>query len=741
MERYDLQTLPALLGHPGPWDYFWQRLPYALPGFLTFLIGGCLAVFALSALRGRTRPVGLLVSAAVLFFTVCTLGLALALRSVVLDAGFLLMLHYCLYAVIPALLPASFALIYFTTDKAYPVAKYAAWALLPTWFFVLWELANGTAFSGRWMFYAFGNYPQGGLSLTVWGVAGAASYLFIGLPIWINVIRKIQSGTFKNSGRLNIPFVVGLNLLWILIVGNLPALLGIGVYPPAFFLFIPLLLLSYGIFRSDFLDLNDFLFQRHGVFYLMSGALALVFVGIGAAVAWGLSAGDFVGKPWHGAMVPLVSVVTTFSLGIFIGGVNPGHRTNQLGSASLFIAGFISLFVMIEFLGLDLVVSYRLRQLSWIVIAFVLSVHFRFAFAAMGKSPPSIRWFFDGASVVISLLATTPLLLAGSYAFPFAMVAAAGPLMSIQAALQAVMIGIALYYYWQVRGSLNNPLGGRVALATLLFGVLGLLSVPAALGFPVYSLGSLQFIPGLIIAHAVLRHGVIPVHRQALAITQRLSASLLVVVPVSIMFFSAWLPAGAPVAERLFYLVLVALPLFLAGYIVVFILAKPVAERLDASYLAVARERHTAEEARRELEQLNLFTRQLSASTDLDVIVDQVTRYVEDHYGFQYTVIYLMDAARHELYSYRASRENPGWTSDHKRYLSRIRYALDGEDLAAKVHWKRRPIYIPNVTASTKLTPHEKEITDTIGLRSVFMVPLMVNDEPVGQVHFVNNEP
>ena len=61
-----------------------------------------------------------------------------------------------------------------------------------------------------------------------------------------------------------------------------------------------MLLISYGIFRTNFLDINDLIFQKNGLFYILSGVLSFAFLGIATLISFNLSPPDYINS-----LVPL----------------------------------------------------------------------------------------------------------------------------------------------------------------------------------------------------------------------------------------------------------------------------------------------------------------------------------------------------------------------------------------------------------------------------------------------------
>lgn len=120
----------------------------------------------------------------------------------------------------------------------------------------IFGLSTQFDFSGKWFFYEFGKYPIAELPLKILGLFSGLNYLLVFVPVSIHYWYQHKSDF--HSKRI---LFLGLHLCGLLLISNLPSLVGYSVFPLSSFAFIPLSILCYGIFRSDFLNLNDLLFR------------------------------------------------------------------------------------------------------------------------------------------------------------------------------------------------------------------------------------------------------------------------------------------------------------------------------------------------------------------------------------------------------------------------------------------------------------------------------------------------
>lgn len=118
--------------------------------------------------------------------------------------------------------------------------------------------------------YAWGYMGQGGIAFLAFGIYAASVLLFL----IIFFIRKI--GVEKNQMiRLKLKYIIASFLIsGILSIMNYPAIVGIDLYPPGNFSFIPLSFLAYGVLRHRLLDFRG-IFQIATIWGLLSAVLTV----------------------------------------------------------------------------------------------------------------------------------------------------------------------------------------------------------------------------------------------------------------------------------------------------------------------------------------------------------------------------------------------------------------------------------------------------------------------------------
>jgi len=733
MNRYPLHTFPELSSNPGPWEYFWHQLPYAVPGFVTFLVGLVLFCGATYAFLFRNEKRFYYLNFAITCLGFGFLGLVLASRAVILDKTLLLALNSHMYPLVLLLAPGSFHLLFFITEAKYRIIH---WVALLSWMPVLlgcFGVAVGSAFTGKWLAYDFGNYPVAGFYLKPWGVFSTLLYFLVILPSSLHYIIRTE-----NKSRIKFHMLIGVNILVLLTISNLPSFLGFPLFPGANFSFIPMLLLAYGVFRSDFLNLNDLLFKKNGMFYIINILLSLSLLAFTSALAFGLSPSHHTSTNWYPwILIPLGTALTVFALGTVIGGTNPGEKINQFGAFSLYIYGFLMCANIALALGLNPLVAHRIQQLCFIVFALALSIQFRFAFLAMGQPLPRYVIFFDLSAVFFSCMSLTPYLYIGYHSYYFGNTGAGGPILTLLGFSGFIALVIILKTWWKIRKIRKNPLGDFMALYIAIGVVLLLLNLPANNGIPLYPSGNLVFIPTLILAYAVLRYGALSVHNYAFKIGQRISLMGFIIFPFFMLFYYASTAGGgAPVPERIFHTILIASPLFLLYFLLTFLLSRPITEQFDRNYSLLEIARSNSEKAHEEITRLNEFSKKINETTDLDAVLDEIFDYFDTEFNIQSIILLLVDRTKNELFTYRTSIETPPFPTEEMRsYAGNLHVPLREESgVIFKTYKRKKPLFLSKVSPSRLREGIERKIVDRLELRSFLQVPLVIQKEAIGMM-------
>ncbi len=730
--------LPTLPDHPGAAEYFWHQLPWAVPSFFTFVVGMSLAAVGLMALR-RTENRPLLITFVLFCSGFGSLGLALSFRAVILDTELLLSLNRAAYFGVVWLSPGAYMFTYYLTDRRYRSMLITGLLSTASVAFAYFGLLTGTDFTGAWFHYSFGIYPIAELPLRLWGAFASIGYLAVGVPMTIHYFRHNR----EDLRRKKFLFM-GLHFCSLLVITNLPSLAGIPIFPMSTFAFLPMLVLGYGIFRADFLNVNDLLFRQRGLFKIFAGLITFGLLGISILVAVALPPAhhlELYTRPIF--LLPLFSGVLAFALAIFLAGSNPDQKLNMLAAASLMLAGALMIVMTAFKLDLPLIVDRRIEQIFYTAFLFTPGVHLRFAYLALGRERPNAVRFVDLASAILCVVLWTPHFFSGFYEYWFGRISVAGPGLNLFGALGLIAAAAFLRSWWRGRGASANNLGGLVVLALVIGDVLILLNLPATMGVPLYPLAELQFFPAFILAYAVLKHSAIPVIGEATAIGNRVSLLILLFVPVSMIFYLLGLTETAGLPAALAHTLLVAAPLALAFYMISFIFLRPTAVKMDETVRRLGEEKRradaalqTTEEARREIEALSRFAHLINSHSELKQIFKEISKYVYENFGIPAAWLFLPDETEECLVSFRAYSYQR--VPDHMyQQIKDLRIPLGPEGGIAHVVWNRKKtLYLPHIKKFE--FEFDRKLIEMTGATSFLNVPLIVNDRSVAIIFFSN---
>lgn len=590
--------IPLMPENPTSWEYFWFQLPYGVPGIISLIVGLFLSYFALQkSIAKDTEDKVFSFNLFLSFLGYSALGLVLSLRAWILDKSVLLLLNNWLYLFILIILPANFYICYaITKRKVFLFYTYLCWVSVAFGYVGIF-LEEG--FNNEWFDYKFGKYPKASNYIKPFGIIPLIGYFALVIPFftfqWKELITKIHRSLFW-----------GYNLLFILTISNAPVLLGYNIYPGSFFIFIPLLLIAYGVFRSDFFDVNELLFKRNGLFYILFGVVSVSLIVLSVSVALGLKFEAYTNQKWFpNAIPPVTSFFISIFMAIIVAGSNPSAKLNQLSAFSLIITAFYNLQSIPTKFNIDYIILLRISQISFLVFSLAPSIFTRFVLKALGVNRPPILRLVDILSVLCAILSITPFLYQGYYVYPQGIIHKGYYVQYILGFTTLVSIFIVTRKIMPIRKQI--PKVTFIVIGTILLS--GLFLVSALLpsnGIQFPFLSDYMFIPTTILGFAVLKYDAFSLKGRTIQFSQRLAnLGIFSILLASILQLPKFLE-NLNFGESLFHLTLITLPLVLLNYLMIFVFARPLAEELDNNYILLEKAKKEAEYANEESEKLLL---------------------------------------------------------------------------------------------------------------------------------------
>ena len=722
--RYPLIPYPV-----GPFDsnflHFFWKFPFGVAGFISLVVGLSLAALCLyAAWQKESEERGLYLGGMLAFIGYGFLGLTLALRATVADRSLSIDLNTWLYPFVSLLTPGTGYMIYVWTRS-----RLVYWALWPsTIVAVLVILAPffpsvfGPLFLDEWQEYEFGMYPKAAPLLSAW--AGTS---LIGSYVCIIVLWRYSRRLKKPGMRTVLYGLIGVALLT---GSNAPSLVGIPLLPLGIFIFLPLLVVAYGMFRSDFLDMNDLLFRKHGLFFIvflvLSGCLlALSFF---ANAAFSSTLQEPIGLA---SFIPLLSAVLVFLLGVAVAGSSPGSRLNQISALYMFSFGAYLIIMVVGSLDVHPIFFKRMDQIGFTIFALAPMMGLRAVYAVIERKTDRVTRAVDLVSVLTACLTFSPYLSVGYYKYDFGLIAATGPVRILFVLNSIVVILIAL-----TKLILAQKRDLRILFTSFFFftsGTLTFANVPATMGYPIYPYGNFQFLPFILFTVGLVRFGGFDVQGNAVRISRRIS--LLSFTLVSIFGVLYFQHLEGDLLTRLFCSLIVVGPLMVSGYMLLFVLTRPVTQRMDESIATIERERKNVEAANREIEHLNAFARRIHATKDLDSLMRGIIHELSARFGVSRLWLFLVDNDKQEFYTRRMVTNQTATETEVQEAMA-FRTPISPESgLLFRVYSRQKPVYVP-VLEPPFPTKVDEKIVKMSSLKSVLLVPLIVHGETIGLMNF-----
>ncbi len=163
---------------------------------------------------------------------------------------------------------------------------------------------------------------------------------------------------------------------------------------------------------------------------------------------------------------------------------------------------------------------------------------------------------------------------------------------------------------------------------------------------------------------------------------------------------------------------------------------------LDATVLERTRElreaARNAEHAGREIQKLNDFTRKINETRDLGAVIEYIAAHVRENFDIDGLMIHLLDRKSNELRFLTVSGE--GQRSEEQREFVRGQvFPLDERGgMVARIVQRGRPMYLSRFRDVSDQTDPVVALRRIAGVESAMIVPLVVQQAPIGVLFFSN---
>ncbi|MCR9140801.1 MAG: GAF domain-containing protein [bacterium] len=135
-----------------------------------------------------------------------------------------------------------------------------------------------------------------------------------------------------------------------------------------------------------------------------------------------------------------------------------------------------------------------------------------------------------------------------------------------------------------------------------------------------------------------------------------------------------------------------------------------------------------------EIQSLSEIARQVNASTSLDTILERVFAYFQAEFAVEAAILQLIDRDTNELYSY-STTEPENATPEMIAYSRNLRVKLDeSSGIIYKTYQRKRTFYLAKLDNRAFPAGAEREIVDTLQLKSFVLVPVAINEEVIAMI-------
>ncbi|HNF16379.1 MAG TPA: adenylate/guanylate cyclase domain-containing protein, partial [Leptospiraceae bacterium] len=150
------------------------------------------------------------------------------------------------------------------------------------------------------------------------------------------------------------------------------------------------------------------------------------------------------------------------------------------------------------------------------------------------------------------------------------------------------------------------------------------------------------------------------------------------------------------------------------------------------------KEKQKTEKMNKELSVLNEFAKTINAKNDLDYVLQTVLDYMHESYGFQQVWLQTVDRENRLLVPYRLFSKDvdlPRPSKAWEKFFHSEKWQLNSQSGASYYSYRRkRHIYYKNLD-KMNLKPLDYKFRELSGIRSIFVLPLTVQDEVIGLMH------
>jgi signal transduction histidine kinase len=722
---------PSIPELPTYWEYFWHQLHFAVPGFYTMTIGILLGIVALLNYR-KTKNRDTLVYFG-LFITVGYLGLLLGLRSCINNKTIWEILHKYTYWIVLFSSQFGYMVYYIVTLKKSKSLLIFSYINLFVIFWAMYALFTETAYKNEYLEYYFGIYPVAELPIRIWSLFSGLGYILVCIPAYF----KLSQEDRKN---VNKTILLGLYILPLLLFTNIFSIYGIEFLPLGSYTFIPLMVIAWGYYKSDWMNFKTILLKNGRIFYTSSIFMTVILFGLLFVALFILNPNVSNNLFTKYSYFPLLSFSASVIISILVAASNPNSQKNLYGALAILASSFLQLNLFFFSLKLDPIILQRIEQFIYQFFPLFLMGIYRFSYSFMGVNPGKKKFLFDLVSILCICFAFTPFLMNGYYEYYFGYFSQGGIILKILTLFSFIaFISIFIDFLKLKNKSLNESL---IVTSFLFYSLLLIFNIPASLGFELYPLGNFQFIPALMIGYSLSRKGGLIQFKESYKITTSLNLfSGFFIFIFAIIYYNTF-DKILDKNQVILYVLFLSIVLFLIFLIISLLITRPILinmqenseeqyklqKEIDSSIKSI-------DNSNREIERINLIQSKINSTLDINYIFDLISDYIVEKFQSNFILLLIQNNKNNTIYVFGFKNKSEELDADLKNYINNYKVSIkDKSSLIARIYnWNKYFEFdkLPNHWGTNK---SEQSILSIFNVNKTIVLPIEINQIKYGML-------
>jgi len=364
--------------------------------------------------------------------------------------------------------------------------------------------------------YFFGFFPIGGPVFQVFGLIGLAATIYTAKIIWV-MLKASKDPAQKLKARF---ILYGIIANAALTVANILPVLGVEIYPPGNFSFIPMGLMAYGLLRHEIIKTakdgltHEFIPGLLTIFTWSPLVLALLFLFI---APFGLFYSNLHDRIFPYALPPIISFLTCFILATICFLQKTPRLISILFGLICTLWGFLNLGIMLVMMTPDKHLALYISRLAHFFLVNQLGISIHFIYSIIGRKK---RWTFVYPcyflGIVLMPLTLTNWYFNGVHKYFWGFFAQGNIAFDSFSLFSAMVLIWGMFLLFSsIRAEADADIKKTyfyVFIGVLITALFNLCNLPALYGIGLYPIGNFTFIPILIMGYGIFRYNILKIN-------------------------------------------------------------------------------------------------------------------------------------------------------------------------------------------------------------------------------------